>query len=99
MLKRIFTLLTAVVFGFLIARYSTRHPGAPSWWPDRERDRNVRYFREVVQTVKENYYDGSKAGYDDLTRAALKGMVGQLDPHSEFLTADEYAETANWDIY
>jgi len=93
MLKRIFTLLTAVVFGFLIARYSTRHPGAPSWWPDRERDRNVRYFREVVQTVKENYYDGSKAGYDDLTRAALKGMVGQLDPHSEFLTADEYAET------
>jgi carboxyl-terminal processing protease len=93
MLKRISLILAAVAAGFLLAQTAARHPGAPSWWPDRERDRNVRYFREVMQTVKEDYYDGSKADYHGLTRAALKGMVGQLDPHSEFLTADEFAET------
>lgn len=93
MLKRFFLLTVAVAAGFLLSQTAARHSGAPSWWPDRERDRNVRYFREVMQTVKENYYDGSKADYHGLTRAALKGMVGQLDPHSEFLTADEFAET------
>jgi carboxyl-terminal processing protease len=93
MLKRISLILAAVAAGFLLAQTAARHPGAPSGWPDRERDRNVRYFREVMQTVKEDYYDGSKADYHGLTRAALKGMVGQLDPHSEFLTADEFAET------
>jgi len=93
MLKRFFMITAAVAAGFLLAQTTVRHPGAPSWWPDRERDRNVRYFREVMQTVKENYYDGSKSDYHGLTRAALKGMVGQLDPHSEFMTADEFAET------
>ncbi len=93
MLKRVFILLAAVVAGFAVARLMPARAGAPSWWPDRERDRNVRYFREVMQQVKENYYDGSKADYNGLTRAALKGMVGQLDPHSEFLSTDEFTET------
>jgi carboxyl-terminal processing protease len=93
MFKRLLAISVAVAAGFLLAQYVGRHAGAPSWWPDRERDKNVHYYRDVMQTVKENYYDGSKAGYDDLTRAALKGMVNQLDPHSEFLTADEFAET------
>ncbi len=93
MLKRFFVITISVALGFLLAQTATRRSGAPSWWPDRDRDRNVRYFREVMQTVKENYYDGSKADYHGLTRAALKGMVSQLDPHSEFMTADEFAET------
>ena len=93
MFKRVFFLGAAVAGGFFLAQFAARQAGAPSWWPDRDRERNVKYFREVLQTVKENYVDGSKAGYDDLTRAALKGMVGQLDPHSEFLTADEFSET------
>jgi carboxyl-terminal processing protease len=93
MLKRVFLITVAAAAGFVLAQFAGRHSGAPSWWPERDRDRNVRYFREVVQTVKENYYDGSKAGYDELTRAALKGMVGQLDPHSEFLSSDEFSET------
>ncbi len=93
MLKRFLAITVAAAIGFTCAQYAARHFGAPSWWPDRERDRNVRYFRDVLQAVKEGYVDGSKANYDELTRAALKGMVSQLDPHSEFLTADEFAET------
>ncbi len=93
MLKRFLAIVAAAAAGFALAQFAAHRAGAPSWWPDRDRERNVKYFREVLQTVKENYVDGSKAGYDDLTRAALKGMVSQLDPHSEFLTAEEFAET------
>jgi len=92
MLKRFLLIALAVAAGYGAAQFAARS-GAPGWWPDRERDRNVRYFREVLQLVKENYVGDAPAGYDDLTRAALDGLLGQLDPHSQFLRAEEYRET------
>ncbi len=92
MLKHFFAIVAAVLVGYGVAQVAA-HSGAPSWWPDRERDKNVRYFRDVMQLVKENYVGDAPAGYDDLTRTALDGMVGTLDPHSQFLRADQYQET------
>jgi carboxyl-terminal processing protease len=90
--RSLLVLLTAAT-GFGLAQLAAHRSGAPSWWPDRERDRQVRYFREVLQLVKENYVGDTPADYPSLTRAALDGMVRQLDPHSSFLPADEYRET------
>ncbi len=92
-LKRLSLILLAVAVGFGLAQFSARHAGAPSWWPDRERDKQVRYYKEVLQLVKENYVGDAPAGYADLTRSALDGMVSQLDPHSQFMLADQYRET------
>lgn len=92
-LRRSLLVLLAALAGYSLAQLAGRQQGAPSWWPDRERDRQVRYFREVLQLVKENYVGDAPADYASLTRAALDGMVGQLDPHSQFLLADEYRET------
>jgi len=92
MLKRFLVIFAAIVAGYGAAQFAARS-GAPSWWPDRERDRNVRYFRDVMQLVKENYVGDTPAGYNDLTRSALAGMVSTLDPHSEFMQADEFQET------
>jgi len=92
MLKRFLVIAAAILAGYGLAQVAARS-GAPGWWPDRGRDRNVKYFREVLQLVKENYVGDAPAGYDELTRAALDGMVGSLDPHSQFLRADEFRET------
>ncbi|HVT72308.1 MAG TPA: S41 family peptidase [Lacunisphaera sp.] len=93
MLKRALLLGLAMAIGFGVAQWVGPRPGAPSWWPDRERDRNVRYFRQVLQLVEENYVGDPPPGYDELTRSALEGMVGSLDPHSQFMRADEYQAT------
>ena len=93
MLKRVLVIFVAILAGFGLAQFASRQHGAPSWWPDRERDKQVRYFRDVMQMVKENYVGDAPADYVSLTRAALDGMVSQLDPHSQFLLAEEYAET------
>ncbi len=92
MLKRFLVIAAAILAGYGLAQVAA-HSGAPSWWPDRARDRNVKYFREVLQLVKENYVGDAPPGYDELTRSALDGMVGSLDPHSQFLHADEFRET------
>lgn len=93
MLKRLLAIAAAVAAGFLLAQFAARQFGAPSWWPNRERDRNVRYFRDVLETVKQYYVEHDKADYDQLTRAALRGMLSELDPHSEFLDAEAFSET------
>jgi carboxyl-terminal processing protease len=93
MLKRILVIFVAILAGFGLAQFASRQSGAPSWWPDRERDKQVRYFRDVLQMVKENYVGDAPADYASLTRDALDGMVSRLDPHSQFLLAEEYAET------
>ena len=90
--KQFAVISAAVLAGFGLAQFAT-HAGAPSWWPDKARDRNVKYFREVLQLVKENYVGDAPATYDDLTRSALDGMVNKLDPHSQFLRKSDYLET------
>ncbi len=93
MLKRILVITVAILAGFGLAQLANRHAGAPSWWPDRERDKQVKYYREVMQLVKENYVGDAPSDYASLTRSALDGMVSQLDPHSQFMLADEYSQT------
>ncbi|MDA8387237.1 MAG: S41 family peptidase [Nitrospiraceae bacterium] len=50
----------------------------------------LKVFTEVLQTVKSAYV--KQTDTKDLVYAAIKGMVGSLDPHSGFMTPDEYKE-------
>jgi len=49
-------------------------------------------FTRVMQLVRQNYVDPKKVGYKDLTYAALRGMLASLDPHSQFLDEDAFAD-------
>jgi carboxyl-terminal processing protease len=49
-------------------------------------------FARVVQLIRQNYVDGSKVAYKDLTYAALRGMLSSLDPHSQFLDEDSFQD-------
>ena len=53
---------------------------------------NLELFANVMQKVRTEYVDGTNTTYHDLTYSALKGMVGSLDPHSEFLDPQDYQE-------
>ena len=53
---------------------------------------NVELFSDVLQKIRREYVDGRDLTYQQLVYSALKGMVGRLDPHSEFLDADSYKQ-------
>ena len=55
-------------------------------------DANLDLFANVLQKVRAEYVDGTNLTYRNLTDAAIKGMVGSLDPHSEFLDAQDYQQ-------
>lgn len=53
---------------------------------------NLGLFGEALQKVRTEYVDGEDVNYRQLVHSALKGMVGQLDPHSEFLDAESFQQ-------
>jgi carboxyl-terminal processing protease len=53
---------------------------------------HLRLFTSVLERVRDDYVDGDKANYQDLIYGALKGMIGTLDPHSEFMEPVKFDE-------
>jgi len=51
---------------------------------------NLKLFSVVLDRVRSEYVDGGKLTYQELIYAALKGMLGTLDPHSEFMEPIKY---------
>ena len=53
---------------------------------------NYELFASVVERIRSDYVEGDKLTYRDLIQSALKGMLGSLDPHSEFMEPVHYDE-------
>ena len=45
---------------------------------------------EVIEQVRHHYVDGDKTSYEDLIYGSLKGLLQNLDSHSQFLDPDMY---------
>ena len=90
MRSRLPSVLLGTALGFLLA--GTAAHFALSWGllPNRELNRSTDYIKEVLRTVNENHVDADAAAYQRLTREALHGIVGSLDPHSEFLESKDF---------
>jgi len=66
---------------------------AASATPDADNPQaNLQVFDDAIQKIRSEYVDGTNLTYQQLVYAALKGAVGKLDPHSEFLDADSFQQ-------
>ena len=66
--------------------------GSPHAPEDETAAASQQVFSDAMQKIRSEYVDGQDLTYHQLIYAALKGMVGRLDPHSEFLDADSFQE-------
>jgi carboxyl-terminal processing protease len=53
---------------------------------------NLALLNDALQKIRSEYVDGQDLTYQQLVYSALKGVVGRLDPHSEFLDADSFVQ-------
>ncbi len=52
----------------------------------------IEAIARAMQIIRQDYVDAKKVSYDDLTRAALKGMLQSLDPHSQFMEPTNFED-------
>jgi len=51
---------------------------------------DIETFARALQLVRQEYVDEHKAGYQDLIYSALRGMLADLDPHSQFMEPEDF---------
>ena len=79
-------LFVSVLLGFRI--YSAHAAG-----PEEDTGyAQISVFAKAVQLIRQDYVDGKKTSYHDLIYAAMKGMLASLDPHSQFMDADDFKD-------
>lgn len=60
--------------------------------PDKEDSgyASIAVFARSLQLVRQDYVDEKKVSYEQLTHAAMRGMLGDLDPHSQFMEPKDF---------
>lgn len=51
---------------------------------------DIEVFARVLQIIRQEYVDETKTSYRDLVYAALRGMLSELDPHSQFMEPRDF---------
>ena len=50
----------------------------------------LQLLARTMQLIRQDYVDESKTGFSELAHNALRGMLDQLDPHSQFMDAKNF---------
>lgn len=77
-------ILLIIFGGVVMGRWGIQAVSAQSSYED------LRLFTEVMTMIKKNYVDEVKT--KDLITGAIKGMLSSLDPHSGYMTPQQFKE-------
>ena len=67
-----------------------KQPGKDGQKKDDDGYSQIAVFARALQLIRQDYVDEKKVTYEQLTHAALRGMLESLDPHSQFMEPDDF---------
>ncbi len=51
---------------------------------------SMHVLARAMQLIRQDYVDGEKTSFQDLTYSAMRGMLAELDPHSSFMDPQDF---------
>ena len=79
-----------VSFVLIVALFTCLYNGLMASAATREAYEKLKLFSDVLDIVEKNYVEEVKT--EDLIYGSIKGMLETLDPHSSFMTPDDFKE-------
>jgi len=76
--------VTIISAGFVVGKWKISSVDAEEGYEE------LKVFTEALSLIRKNYVEDVKP--KDLIYGAIKGMLSSLDPHSAFMTPDQYKE-------
>ncbi len=52
--------------------------------------KEMKTLARAVELIRQDYVDADKTGYEELIYSALRGMLEELDPHSDFMDPKDF---------
>ena len=90
MKKRLLQSLIAVLVVFNVAVGVRVYQAVGAQEKDDSGYSSIAVFARAMQLVRQDYVDEKKVSYEALTHAAMRGMLGDLDPHSQFMEPRDF---------
>ena len=90
MKKRLFQSLLVVLVVFNVAVGVRVYQAVGAQEKDDSGYASIAVFARAMQLVRQDYVDEKKVSYEALTHAAMRGMLGDLDPHSQFMEPRDF---------
>jgi carboxyl-terminal processing protease len=87
--RTLLAVLSGCLLGVLLAAGAFRYSGQGREAADLPA-RDARLLSEVIGRIREDYVDSTDR--HELMSKAIRGMVGELDPHSAFMNAEEFED-------
>jgi carboxyl-terminal processing protease len=85
------SLLVAGILGAGLARAEGPQPSPPpAQAPDDAGYTSLSVFTHALELIRQDYVDEKKISFHDLTYGAMRGMLGALDPHSQFMDPEDF---------
>lgn len=53
---------------------------------------HIQVLARAMQLIRQDFVNDKKISYRDLTYSALRGMLAELDPHSQFMEPEDFRE-------
>jgi carboxyl-terminal processing protease len=80
MLRFLFSAVLALAFDA-----QASEPASPASKAEESPYEQLQLLARAMQLIRQDYVDESKVDYKELTYSALRGMLDNLDPHSQFM--------------
>lgn len=90
MFKRLLVLTAAAVLLGQLFVAGVNHVRGGSFFSRSEASKKAAEFEKVLKLIHENYVSPDVVAYQDLATTAFEAIPRSLDPHSEFLSGDEF---------
>jgi carboxyl-terminal processing protease len=90
MKKRLLQSLVVVLVGFNVVVGLRVYSALGAQDKDETGYGSIAVFARALQLIRQDYVDERKVSYEELTHAAMRGMLSSLDPHSQFMEAQDF---------